>query len=146
MRWLAALWYAVAALIPTMYVFGASLRPSAPGPQQWVDWLMLFAPVICGAIAGFLFGVSRQPDQPPSGWRSALRGLGVALFAFLLVALLIGVLTAIEEKDWTYVVLMPPMTLLFGGARVGWLILLVAPVAGWLFDRVVKSDLEGGAA
>lgn len=138
----AALWYAVAALIPTAFVFAPSLRASPPGPQTWIDWLVLMLPAACAAVSGFLVGVRRQTGKP-SGWRSALRGVAVATLAFVLFSLAVGVFTAVDEGDWSYVLLVPPFALLFGGARAGWIILLVGAGAGWAFDRVFTPHREG---
>lgn len=145
-RTFAALWYAVAALVPTAYVFGPNLIPPAPGPQLWSDWLLLFLPAMCGAVTGFIFGARRRTGSPPAAWRSILRGVGVVLLAFVLFSLAVGVFAAVDEGVWENALMTPPFVILFGSARVGWLLLLVGALAGWLFDRVVAPDREGEKA
>ena len=143
----AGMWFMAAGIVPVLYV--SSLFLSFPsgfsGEQNSLDvefalWFMII-PLLITGMMGSLFGASILDTQKVrSGWRAALRGLLVAIVAFLLSTVLISVWIASDE----YQSFVPTLIMMFGVGLmvVGWLVAITGVFAGWLLYQRQASKRD----
>jgi hypothetical protein len=144
-RLMAAGWFAGAACIPVLLVLlllGFIVSSSANRVQLIsaisLVWLLAVTPISATGLMGFIFGCQIvDPLYRTTAWRAALRGTLVGFFSYVLFIVAWGVTvtapTALSRTDsLSDVVSKMAMLFLIGFVVVGWLILIVSGLAGWL--------------
>jgi len=152
-RLMTAGWFAGAACIPISLIFllcGAmkfnSLSDLTFSHVLWFVWLIGTIPVSAAALMGFIFGCRIvDPFYPTTPGRAALRGTLVAFFSYVLFVMAYGVSitllsTNYREASLSAAVSMMVVVFLFGFVLVGWLLLIVGALAGWLLYRTASND------
>jgi hypothetical protein len=136
-RLVAGIWFAVAAVIPTI-IFLRVFWPATSGRSLY-DAVLLVGPLLTGGISGSAIGVHiLNPKRVATGTGAIGRGVLVALFAFILYMLLVGLVTSVTAGPFSFELSMigPFIVLLYGTVvaiqTAGWVMLLTGAVAGWL--------------
>lgn len=133
----AGMWFMAAGIVPVLFVslLFRSYPSDFSGGQNSLDvefalWFIFF-PLLITGITGSLIGASILDAQKVrSGWWAALRGLLVAIVAFLLSTVLISFWVATDEYQsfaGTLVIMLG-----VGLMVVGWLVAITGVFAGWL--------------
>lgn len=154
LRFLAAAWFAVASCIPLIPVW-MEMRPYTPGVPAWYDrslgiFLSGIFPVFVAGVFGWSVG-SRilRSSETATAKQAVLLGLKVGLFSFSLFALVFSLMMAVHlslfepTPGGTFLVEVLKsffgalaMVIIMGGIVLGWLIALVAAIAGWLLYKI----------
>lgn len=147
-RALAGLWFIAAGVIPTFYIAllllnttdfaGNSFIQSRRAAIEFVFWFIFIPLVLTGILGSLLAAGILDPQKLRGAWQSALRGLLVLVAAFLLFSVVISLRETSENGYQTFLrtwILM----LMFGSVAVGWLVVMVGILAGWLLYK-----LQGG--
>ena len=128
----AGIWFALAASIPVAYVFLSfgELKPKIIADSELLTALVPI--LISGLIGSFLGSSILNPAKMKSGWRASVRGFLISLLTYVLFIFLAAVSSIIPSDDPFNVIVFWGFGFLFGFYFVGWLILLVGTLAGWL--------------
>jgi hypothetical protein len=143
-RAFAGVWFMAAGVIPTFFIAmlllnttdfaGNSFIQSRRAAVEFVFWFIFIPLVLTGILGSLLAAGILDPQKLRGGWQSALRGLLVLVTAFLLFSVVISLRETSENGYQTFLrtwILM----LMFGSVAVGWLVVMVGILAGWLLYK-----------
>jgi hypothetical protein len=147
-RLFASIWFAMAALIPVIFVmvisfflFEIDITIS--------DFLLsaVLLPISSAAICGFIFGSAiLDRSRVKTSAEAKNRGFNVAVFSYILynlmllpTAFLINYSNGIEPTT-SNVIGGVALIFFYGSIFVGWLILIVGSYAGWLLHKFFEGD------
>jgi len=153
-RLMAAGWFAAAACVPvflTILVFGTALGGGAGsgfgfGWVIWFLWLFALIPVSAAMLLGFIFGGRIvDPIHRSTGRRAALWGTLVASCSYVLLSAAWAGSITLSSNPYRPASLSDAassflMLLFLGSILVGWLILGVGAVAGYLLYLASRDD------
>jgi hypothetical protein len=151
----AAGWFATAACIPVLFilvVFRGSLVGIGGshfrfGYVVWSLWLFAVIPVSAAALLGFIFGCQIvAPIHRSTSWRAALWGTLVALFSYVLFGIAWAASIAVSTDPYGAPTLSDAgsaflLFFLCGFIFVGWLILVVGALTGYLLYVTSRDGL-----
>jgi MFS family permease len=144
-RLLAAGWFALAALIPVIIFWliavPYALQAFADDTYAWPSVLWIFAglPVLAASFCGFIRGSSILDRQRvKTDFQSVLRGLVVGIFAYSVFGASVIAQALIYGDSVTRQLLLYGILFFLGAGAVviGWLILIITGLAGWLLYRL----------
>lgn len=144
-RLFAGAWFAFLAVIPVAFFFLVLWRKTERQDAIFV-WVFIGAPILLAGLCGGIFGASiLDPNKVKTSKQAKLRGLFIALLAYVLFCPISGEIIAQTNKDpaqalsgWIDIFIM-------GLVFVGWLIALTGVVGGaLLYSYRVKSARDKG--
>ena len=143
-RAVAGVWFMAAGVIPTFFIAmlllnttdfaGNSFIQSGRATVEFVFWFIFMPLILTGILGSVLAAGILDQQKLRGGWQSALRGLLVLVTAFLLFSVVISLHETSENGYQTFLrtwILM----LMFGSVAVGWLVVMVGILAGWLLHK-----------
>jgi hypothetical protein len=143
-RAFAGVWFMAAGVIPTFYVAllllnttdfaGNSFIQSRRAAIEFVFWFIFIPLVLTGILGSLLAAGILDPQKLRGAWQSALRGLLVLVTAFLLFSVVISLRETLENGYHTFLRTWI-LLLMFGSVAVGWLVVMVGILAGWLLYK-----------
>jgi len=148
-RLMVAAWFAGSACIPVLFFFVFSWAISSNSrfdAALWFIWLFAAIPISSAALLGFIFGCQIvDPYSRITSGRAALRGMALASFSFVLTIVACGMLAAVSTNlSWSDSLVRSAeimfLTFIFGFFVVGWLVVIIGALAGWLLYRVSSKD------
>ena len=127
----AGMWFAVAAIVPIVYVFARFEEVSS---LFGGSLLMTTAfPILLSGICGMLLGSSIfDVEEIQSGLQAALRGLMVAALSYLLMFTIPAIVLAFNTPDLLGLIIYSLFIFAYGLLLVGWLAAAVGAAAGFL--------------
>ena len=139
-RVFAGAWFAFLAVIPVAFYFLVLWRKTERQDAIFV-WTFIGAPILLAGICGSIFGSSiLDPDKVKTPKQAKLRGLLVAVLAYVLFFPVSGEIIAQTSKDPVKAIDGWPAIFIMGMVLVGWLIALTGVVGGaLLYNYRVKS-------
>lgn len=137
----AGMWFAAAGMIPVLFVSPTALSAADPYDKgEAVIWLAI-VPILIAGIIGSLLGASiLDPHHVRKSWQAALRGLIVAVVAFLLFSILFSAWASYTNEYQSFVQMLF-MMLMVGVIAVGWMVAFVGTFAGWLLYKIQEYRL-----
>jgi hypothetical protein len=142
----AGLWFMAAG--STWVLSLSSVFLSGPPPVPPVEGVLWFVtlPIVANGLIGALLGAYiLDSHRVRSGWLAAFLGLMVSVLGFLCYALLVSAREgywhgslSIEQSFVQMLFLM----LLVGSLAIGWMVVMIGGVAGWLLYRIRVSRLD----
>ena len=141
-RAFAGLWFMAAAALLTVPMF-ASAAGDPSLFQFTLIWLLL-SPLLISGLVGALLGASILDTQRVrSGWRAALRGLLIAVIAYLLYAIVLSTWEGYANhgafSSGEAFTRMLMMVLIWGAIFFGWVVAIVGALAGWILHLISAS-------
>lgn len=142
-RAFAGLWFMAAAALLVFPIFTSAAGDSSQLLYFFI-WLLL-SPLLITGLVGSLLGASiLDTDRARrSGWRAALRGLLIAVIAYLLYAIVLsawegyanhGAFSSGEAFTRTLL-----MVLIWGAIFLGWVAAIIGALAGWILHLIAAS-------
>ncbi|MCU1264079.1 MAG: hypothetical protein JWM21_397 [Acidobacteria bacterium] len=127
-----------AGAIPVSWVIRTFL-PAKPPYQtsDFVIWFVLVPLLVTGFFGSLLGGGILDSSRKRSLWEAALRGLSVAVLAYLSSAILISIWEANTNQYGRFIEMLF-MILLVGSMAIGWLIVVVGVMAGLLLFQLAE--------
>ena len=144
-RAFAGLWFMAAAALliaPIILPFAMSAEAS-PHSLDYFIWFLL-SPLLITGLVGSLLGASILDTQSTrSWWRAALRGLLIAVIAYLLYAVVLSMWEGYANhgafspgEAFTRMLL---VVLMWGAIFFGWVVAAIGAFAGWLLHIISAS-------
>lgn len=115
-------------LLNTTDFAGNSFIQSRRAAVEFVFWFIFIPVGLTGVLGSLIAAGILDPQKLRGGWQSALRGLLVLVTAFLLFSVVISLRETTFLRTWF-------LLLVFGSVAVGWLIVMVGILAGWLLYK-----------
>lgn len=129
---LAGVWFGIAAIIPVAYYL---LRFGDVGLPIFGGSMILTAvvPVVIAAVCGALLGSTiLEPAETKTPLAAAIRGLMVGLLSFLLLFTIPAIISLVTSPDFLGTAVGFGIFFLYGLFIVGWLVVAVGAISGWL--------------
>jgi hypothetical protein len=141
-RLLAGIWFAVAGFIPV--AFYLSLLGKSDRTQFDTELLLIIGiPVLMAGISGFSLGYGiLDPGEIKSSGQAMVRGLLVALLAYLFFFIASALILALMNNDEPRFVIGWAVVFVYGFLYVGWLIATVGLFAGLLLYQYRLKRLD----
>jgi len=140
-RALAGFWFMAAAALIIVPIFNSTADLS-----HFLDFFIWFlvSPLLISGLVGSLLGTSiLDAQRARSGWRAALRGLLIAVIAYLLYAIVLSAWEGYANhgafssgEAFTRMLL---MVLIWGAIFFGWVVAIVGALAGWILHLISAS-------
>lgn len=142
----AGMWFITAGVIPVLYISSLLISfGDLPGTFGFVLWFMVVSLLVIGIWGSLLGAGILDSEKVRSGWCAALRGLLVAVAAFLSSSVVIAAWD-VSNNEYSSFVRTLILTLIVGSMVVGWLAAIVGMFAGWLlYQRQLSSRDKTGA-
>lgn len=141
-RAFAGFWFMGAAalvVLPIIVPFATAAESSSES-TYYLIWFVC-SPLLMAGLVGFLLGGSiLEARRDGSGWRAALRGLFIAVIAYLLYAVVFsawegyanhGAFSPGEAFTQTLI-----LVLMWGAILFGWVVAIVGALAGWFLHFI----------
>lgn len=135
-RLLAAAWFACAGAIPGILFLMVATRNDHPNPSAWFyilgTWLVTIA---LAAFYGSTFGARiLDPLDVGTGAQAFWQGTVVAGFSFVTFIFLLSLYSGLQRGSLDFLSAFV-LLMVFGSMLVGWAVLLVGGLAGWLLFK-----------
>lgn len=133
-RLLAAAWFAAAGAIPSL-IFSLIARrtPGNSAPLMYIGFVLVTA-AIAGVYGAALGALILDPLHVGTGFRAFGLGCVVAGLSFVTFAFLLSLVSGLQVNSFDFFSAFV-LFMFFGFILVGWALLLIGGVAGWLLFR-----------
>ena len=141
-RLVAGAWFVVAGFLPVGLWF---LPPIVRQRDAAAFALIVLLPLTATGLSGSWLGAAIL-QRRLSGWRAFLRGIGVALGAFVLLIPLYGVASVVMEPTTVgslgEMLVQTVLALAVAFLVTGWLFLPLGGAAGFLLQRIIRRGTQ----
>ncbi|MBV9957806.1 MAG: hypothetical protein JO360_05260 [Acidobacteria bacterium] len=135
-RLLAAAWFAVAGAMPGVLLLLVVTLNNSLGASVWLAYLGLW--LSTAAMAAFYGGTCGAKILDPlyigTGGQAFWQGCAVAFLSFVTFGFLLSIFSSLQAFSFNFFTAFL-LFMFFGGILVGWAVMLVGGLAGWLLFK-----------